>query len=123
MRACGGEIGDLVHRHQPFKLGLDLVDHRWRAVGYDGDAADRVIFGNVGHGEAVDVVTARGEQPGDLGKDPRLVVDGDSKDVALGGGFGNLQGHVRFLNQRLGFVVHRPVDLVAVEDHVGMRRA
>ncbi len=54
---------------------MDLVDHRRRAVGDDGDPADRVVLGDVGHGQAVDVVAARGEQAGDLGEDARLVVD------------------------------------------------
>ncbi len=75
VRAGFGEVDHLVHRHQPFKLRVDLVDHRGRAVGDDGDAADRVVFGDVGHGQAVDIVAARGEQPGDLGEDARFVVD------------------------------------------------
>jgi hypothetical protein len=72
-----------VHRHQAFELGVDLVDHRRRAMGDDGDAADVVLVGDVGYGQAVDVVAARGEQPGDLGQNARLIVDRDGQDVAL----------------------------------------
>ena len=43
----------------------DLVDHGGRPDGDDGDAADRVVLGDVGHGQAVDIVAARGEQAGD----------------------------------------------------------
>ena len=78
-----GQVGDPVDRDQPLELGADLVDHRRRPVGDDGDPAERVAFRDVGHGQAVDVVAAGGEQPGDLGKDPGLVVDHDGQDVAF----------------------------------------
>ena len=32
MRADRGQIGDLVHRHQPLELGDDLLDHARRAA-------------------------------------------------------------------------------------------
>ncbi|WP_370584370.1 hypothetical protein [Novosphingobium sp. ES2-1] len=50
---------------------------------HDGDAADVVAIGDVGHGQAVDIVAARGEQAGDLGENARFVVDRDGEDVAL----------------------------------------
>ncbi len=68
------------------------------------------------------VIAARGEQAGDLGEDPRFVVDHDGEHMALGGAFRDFHG-VQFLDQRLGFIVHRAVDLVAIEQHVGMRGA
>ena len=43
VRAGLGQVDDLVHRHQPLELRADLVDHRGRAVGDDGDPADRVV--------------------------------------------------------------------------------
>ena len=72
-----GEIDHLVHGHQPFKLGVDLIDHLGRPVRDDGDPAQFVIIGDVGHGKAVNVIAARGEQSGDLGKYARFVVNGD----------------------------------------------
>ena len=66
------------------ELRDDLVDHRRRTVGDDGDAAGVMIFRDVGHGQAVDVVAARREQPGDLGQDARFVVDGDGEHMPLG---------------------------------------
>ena len=83
MRAHFGKVDHLVYRHQSFELGVDLVDLAGRAVGDDGDPAHRMIFGDVGHGQAVDVVTARGEQAGDLGQNTGLVIDRDGQDVAF----------------------------------------
>src|SRR5690606_13049606 len=57
VRAVLGQVDVLVHRYQPVELRMNLVDHlRW-ATGDDGDPADRVILGDVGHGQAVDVVS------------------------------------------------------------------
>ena len=53
------------------------------AAGDERDPADRVIFRDGGHGQAVDVIAARREQPRDLGEDARFVVDHDCEDVAF----------------------------------------
>ena len=58
MRARVGQIGNFVHRDQPLALRDDLVDHVGRAFGNDRDPAGPVIFGNVGHGQAVDIIAA-----------------------------------------------------------------
>src|SRR5690606_4251900 len=79
-----GQVDDAVNGHEALELRLDLIDDLRRAFGNDRDPAYLVVFADVGHGEAVDVITARGEQPGDLGEDARLVVDGDGEHVALG---------------------------------------
>ena len=38
-RALDGQVVHVVDRHEPAELGLDLLDHRRRAGGHDGDAA------------------------------------------------------------------------------------
>ncbi len=83
MRAGFGQVDDLVDRHEPFQLCMDLVDHRRRAIGYDRDPADSVVLRNVGHSQAVDVITARSEQPGDLRQYASFIVNGDGQDVPL----------------------------------------
>src|SRR3546814_1261526 len=43
----------------------------------------RMVGGDVRHGQAFDIIAARGEQAGDLGEYPGLVVDGDGEHMAL----------------------------------------
>ena len=42
-----------------------------------------MVVGNVGHGQAVDIIAARGEQAGDAGQDTRLVRHRQRQDVPL----------------------------------------
>ncbi len=72
-----------MNRHQPIELRDDLVDHLGRAVRDDGDATDRMIMRDVRHRQAVDIISARGEQAGDASKDTRLVGDRQRQDVPL----------------------------------------
>src|SRR3546814_10680703 len=72
---------------QPLELGYDLFHHACRRRGDDRDPADEFLLRNVGDGQALDIVAARGEQPGDPREDARLVVDDDGKRVPLAGFF------------------------------------
>src|SRR3546814_12533501 len=42
-----------------------------------------MVGGDVRHGQAFDIIAARGEQAGDLGEYPGLVVDDDGEHMAL----------------------------------------
>ncbi len=74
-----GEVGDLVHRHEPFELMMDLLDRLRRARGDDGDARADARHAPLRHGEALDIVAAAREQADDPRQHARLVVDEHGK--------------------------------------------
>jgi hypothetical protein len=79
-----------MHRHQPVELRHDLFHHMRAGRGDDGDAADGLVGGDVRHGQALDIVTARGEQAGDPGENARLVIDHHGQRVPLRFFFGDV---------------------------------
>jgi hypothetical protein len=74
---------DIVDRHQTSELGLDLLDHRGCAGGDDGDAREVAQLVGLGHGQALDIVAAPGEQADDAGQHTGFVVDQNAEGVAL----------------------------------------
>ncbi len=75
-----GELGDLDHVDQPVELLLDLLHHRVVAGAGQGDARDRGVGGDT-RGDALQVVAAAREEPGNPGKDALLVFHEQGNDV------------------------------------------
>src|SRR3546814_20180958 len=69
--------------HQPFKLRYDLIYDPGGAIGDNGDTADLVIFRDVRHRQAFDIIASRSENAGDPGQYAGLVGDGQRPDVTL----------------------------------------
>src|SRR5215471_21870553 len=69
------QIEHAVHVDQPFELVFDLSQDHWRAGGDDREAREMLLVLCLGHRQAVDVVAATREQPGDARQYARLVVD------------------------------------------------
>ena len=88
MRAFLRKIGNLVHRHQPVELRLDLLDHHFGARGDDVDAAAAALVLNRGHRQALDVVAAAGEQADDARQHAGLVFDENRDRRAAQSGIG-----------------------------------
>ena len=121
MGARFGQIDNFVDRNKPIQLRFDLINNRWGAIGHNCDPTDRVIFADVSHSQAVDVLTARGEQSGDLGQDTRLVINRNGEHVTLGFAMKNF--HVSPLHQCLRFVCHGSAVFVTVQQHFRVRGA
>src|SRR5271163_501860 len=83
MRALIGQIVDLAHRHEARKLRLDLFDDHPRPRGDHGDPRQTVGTIDLGDGQAVDIITAPGEETDNTRQNARLVVDQDRNRVAL----------------------------------------
>src|SRR5690606_6659584 len=65
IRPFVGQVGNRADRHQPTELRLDLLDDHARAGGHDGDAGKPVLWIDLGHRQALDIVATAGEQPDD----------------------------------------------------------
>ena len=72
----------------------DLIDRVQRAVEREGDPRQALVVGRA-DGERVDVEAAPGEQAGDPGQDPGLVLDEDRKRVLAAGA--QASGRLQFL--------------------------
>ena len=81
----GVQLGDLDHVDQLEQLLGDLLDRRLLDVDHDGDAAEPLVVGR-GHGQGEDVEAAPGEQAGDPGQHPGLVLDQHREGVVRGAG-------------------------------------
>ena len=82
------QVHNLMNRHKPFKLRLDLLNHHRRRRGDNGDARRMSRIVHLGHRQALDIIAAARKQPDNARENPRLVVheDGDCMpfDVLLG---------------------------------------
>src|SRR6185312_7643686 len=78
-----GEVDHLHHVHELVQLLGDLLDDLVGSHGHDRHARHGRILGGR-HGERLDVVAARGEEPGHARERPGLVLDEDRKEMAHG---------------------------------------
>ena len=69
--------------HEPFELGVNLIDHLRRARCHDRDPADRPVFRDIGDGQTLDIVAACGEHAGDAGEHAGFIVHRDGQRMPL----------------------------------------
>ena len=84
MRPSFGEVSDFVHGNEAFALRDDLVDHGGRAFGDDCYPACCMVFADIGHSKAVDVIPARGKHAGDPRQRARFIIDGERQHMPFG---------------------------------------
>ena len=70
-------------RHHAVELRHNLFDDGGRTRRHDGDAADRVILGDISHRQAFDVVATRCEHARDARKHTGLVRHGNGERMTL----------------------------------------